>query len=328
MVRDTLGEDAIIVATREERGGKAVHVTAAVEPAFEVAGSRGAAPAEDWLQYDAEEDETPIAEELTDVMLRHGVPEEVIDNVISCATVVGLEEPFIAMIAAIEHLFQFRPIPKTPVKKPMILVGAPGSGKTLAAAKIAARSVLASLKVGVISCDTVRAGGIEQLESFTKLLNIKLHKAPTPQDLKAILADMEGYDQIIIDTPGTNPFDPESVKTTAKFIGASSMSAYMVLAAGMDADESGDMARVFSTIGATNLLPTRVDIVRRLGGLLAAAHHGNLAFADAANTPKVADGLMEITPQSFTRLLMPGRKTLTKNDTRRDFHAKMTGTGH
>ena len=34
MVRDTLGEDAIIVATREEKGGKAVRVTAAIDPAY------------------------------------------------------------------------------------------------------------------------------------------------------------------------------------------------------------------------------------------------------------------------------------------------------
>ena len=67
MVRDTLGEDAIIVATREEKAGKAVHVTAAIDPgapAFELNRTGAAAPS-DWLQYDAEEDENAIAEELT-----------------------------------------------------------------------------------------------------------------------------------------------------------------------------------------------------------------------------------------------------------------------
>lgn len=322
MVRDTLGEDAIIVATREERG--TVHVTAAIEPAFEVGRKSGAASTEDWLQYDAEEDETPIAEELTDVMLRHGVPEEVMDHILSCATVVGLEEPSIAMVAAIEHLFHFRPIPVKPSKKPMMVVGAPGSGKTLATAKIAARGVLNNLKIGVISCDTVRAGGIEQLEAFTKLLDIRLRKAANPQELRAMLADMGGYDQIIIDTPAVNPFDPESVKTAAKYIGTGDINSYMVLAAGTDADESGEMARVFSTIGVQQLLPTRLDVARRLGGLLAAAHHGNLAFADAGNTPKVAEGLMQINPQSLTRLLMPN----TKRDAKRNFKGRMTAAGH
>ena len=32
MVRDALGEEAIIIATREEDGGKSVRVTAAIEP--------------------------------------------------------------------------------------------------------------------------------------------------------------------------------------------------------------------------------------------------------------------------------------------------------
>lgn len=63
MIRDTLGEDAIIVATREEKGGKAVRVTAAIDPndyneraskspAFETHGNRQPASAETWLQYD------------------------------------------------------------------------------------------------------------------------------------------------------------------------------------------------------------------------------------------------------------------------------------
>ena len=39
MVREALGEDAIIVATREENGGSSVRVTAAVEKEMD-AGSR------------------------------------------------------------------------------------------------------------------------------------------------------------------------------------------------------------------------------------------------------------------------------------------------
>lgn len=309
MVRDTLGEDAIIVATREEKGGKAVHVTAAIDPgyqapAFEI-NRTGVADANDWLQYDEEEETSAIAEELTEVMLRHSVPEEVMDHILSCATVVGLEQPSIALVAAIEHLYNFRPVPQKSSKKPMMMVGAPGSGKTLAVAKVAARGAMRGLKVGVISCDTVRAGGIEQLAAFTKLLRIDLKKAGSPQELADMISSFNGYDQIIIDTPGLNPFNPEDVKSTARLIGAADTDPYFVLAAGTDADESGEMARVFSTIGVHNIMPTRIDIARRLGGLLSAAHHGGMSFADASNTPKVAEGLVTLDPRALSALLMP-----------------------
>lgn len=322
MVRDTLGEDAIIVATREENGGRAVRVTAAVEPAFEISRSGGPAGAEDWLQYDAEDEEFAISEELTEVMLRHSVPEEVMDHVLSCATVVGLETPSIALIAAIEHLFNFKPLPlNKSAKKPMIFTGPPGAGKTLAVAKVAARSVMNGMKVGVISCDTIRAGGFEQLNAFTKLLRIDLKKAGTPRELTGLLGEMRDFDHVLIDTAGLNPFDTEDVKNTAKLLGAADMESYFVLPAGIDADEAGEMARIFSTIGVHSMIPTRIDMARRLGGVLSAAHYGGMSFADASNTPKVADGLVSLDPKTLAGMLMPG----SYNEAGRKKHQK-TGT--
>lgn len=317
MVRDTLGEDAIIVATREEKGGKAVRVTAAIDPAyvppaqapaFEIARS-GAADPNDWLQYDEEEEESAIAEEITEAMLRHSVPDDIMDQVLSCATIVGLEQPSIALIAAIEHLFNFRPLPQKAGKKPLMLLGPPGAGKTLTVAKAATRGVMNGLKVGVISTDTVRAGGVEQLAAFTKLLRIDLKKASGPQELAETLRGMNGYDQIIIDTPGFNPFDKDDIKTAARLIAATEVEPYMVLPAGLDADESGEMARIFSAIGVHTLIATRIDIARRLGGILSAAHHGGMSFAELSNTSKVADGLTPLDPQTLSALLMPKANT-------------------
>ncbi len=334
MVREELGEDAIIVATREERGGPqntkgrggSVRVTAAVDTpyqdddfddsfgyedysssgvAFEPQTNTRSRSKRDWLQYDDETENAPIIEDITDAMLRHAVTEDVMDQILSCATVVGLETSGITLVAAIEHLFSFTPLPTTPYKRPMMMVGTPGSGKTLAVAKMAARGAMNGLKIGVVSCDTVRAGGVEQLQSFTNLLRIDLQKAANPQDLRGILADLRGCDQILIDTAGINPFEKEDVKILARLIGAAEIQPFVVLPGGVDAEESGEMARVFSTIGVHTMIPTRIDMARRLGGLLSAAHQGGLSFADASNTPKVADGLVSLSPKNMAKLLMP-----------------------
>ena len=340
MVRDALGEDAIIVATREEQGGPSrggmVNVTAAIDPGlndgpyednegfndmhdtvserftdlidddvnFETHKKRPAS-SRDWLQYDDESENAGIAEEITDTLLRHGVTEDVMDNILSCATVVGLENAGIAMMAAIEHLFEFKPLPTRGHPKAMMMVGPPGSGKTLAVAKMAARGAMNGLKLGVISTDTVRAGGIDQLKSFTDLLQVKLHTAQSPKELQAVLNSLSGVEQVIIDTAAFNPFDQNDVRTLARMIGVGGIEPYAVMPGGIDAEESADMARVFSSIGVEAILPTRLDMTRRLGGILSAAHQGGLALADASNTPKVADGLIEINPKSLSRILMP-----------------------
>ena len=327
MVRETLGEDAVIVATREEQGGKTVRVTAAIDPAdyderaygapaFETHGRTRPSASETWLQYDDEQEENAVAEEITDAMLRHAVPEDVMDQVLSCATVVGFDQPGVALVAAIEHLFSFKPLSPKPHRKATMFIGPPGSGKTLAVAKAAARGAMNNLKVGVISTDTVRAGGIEQLAAFTKLLRIDLKKAEGTSQLRDQIQALDDCDQIFIDTAGMNPFSTEDVKRNAKLINTDIIEPFLVLPAGMDAEESGEMGRVFATIGVHRLLPSRIDMARRLGGILSAAHHGSMSFADASNTPKVADGLLSLNPQILSKLLMPhAYRDSTQNDT-------------
>lgn len=339
MVRDALGEDAIIVATSEEKlpSGRvgAVTLTAAIEPGlagmgpnFEVGDTGIPAHARDWLQYDDEDEEFAVTEEITDAMLRHGVPEDVMDQVISCATVIGLENPGVALVAAIEHLFNFAPLPTGPSKKALMLVGPPGAGKTLAAAKLAARAAMNGLKVGVITTDTIRAGGVEQLSAFTNLLRVDLHKCTSAKDVTKSLLALDSCDQIIIDTAGVNPFNMQDLKEIAKLADLPDMEPILVLPAGVDAEESAEVARAFAAVGVHHLLPTRLDIARRLGGLLSAAMHGTLIFSDASNTPKVADGLMPLTPQNLSRLLMPTayRSKEALDTPRSSGDSKRTGT--
>ena len=307
MIRDTLGEDAIIVSTREENGGKTVRVTAAVDKDTEATMPRAINEVafDDW-QYEDDDDSATVVEEITEVMLRHAVPDEVLDNIVSHVNIMGLTDPREALNNALQNFFEFKPLPIKTYGKPLILVGPPGAGKTLAAAKIAARGALNGQRIAVITTDTIRAGGVEQLEAFTRLMKIKLQKAGTPKELKDCLAEIQGADQIIIDTAGVNPFDPESVKILARFIGAAECDPVLVIPAGIDADESGEIARVFATIGAKSMISTRVDVARRLGSLLSAAFHGGLTLAELSNTAKVADGLSPLSAKRLTQLLMPG----------------------
>ena len=320
LVKDMLGDDAVIIGTKEEKGG-GVRLTAAVEQDTEdrpslpepmnLFGEHADDGGGDWLHEDGnDEEEEVIIEHLTDVLLTHNVPEDVTDHIISCATILGATDPKSALVAALEHIFGYRPLPLTAYQKPIMLLGAPGAGKTLNVAKLAARAVMNGRKVALITTDTVRAGGVEQLAAFTKILKVPLLKASTPQELKVALleADSKGAEQIYIDTAGINPFDPQSMKQTAKMLAMGNIEALLVMPAGGDAAESGEISRVFAALGVRWIMPSRLDIARRIGGLLEAAHQGGMSFADASYTPNVADGLIPLTPERLAELLMPVAK--------------------
>lgn len=268
---------------------------------------------EDYFDFDLEQDEdglnieADIAEPIIESLLRHNLTAAVTDRIVAEALALGehAETPRAALMQAIDSLYKFEYLPDEAMAKPIMLIGPPGSGKTMTAAKLAARAVMNDLNTVVITTDTLRAGGIEQLSAFTRLLNIDLQEAPDAKSLKDVLLRHLDADQIIIDTSGINPFNPEEVKELAQLIRAVDVEPVLVLPAGGDASESADIARAFAVLGAKKLLPTRMDIARRIGGILSAAMVAKLSFCEASNTAQVADGLIRLSSYDFGKILIP-----------------------
>lgn len=310
MVRQSLGDDAIIVATREEEGG-GVRVTAAVEeddlPAAPVSGGtrggRAKAPPQ------PVEPEIDVGEMVADALQRHGVPASLAEQLIDAASGLDTEDPRLALGSALDSYFTFNPLPdgRTPVK-PLALVGPPGSGKTLVAAKLAARAVFKKRSVGVITTDTVRAGGVDQLAAFTRLMKLKLATVEDPDALAGAFEVHRKTDLVLVDTAGRNPFDAEDMQDLRAMLSAGEVEPVLVLPAGLDALEAADMALAFKAVGVRRMLVTRLDMARRLGSLLAIAARARLSFCDASVSSKVAEGLTALNPLAFARMMIPAEE--------------------
>jgi flagellar biosynthesis protein FlhF len=201
--------------------------------------------------------------------------------------------------------------------RPLLLAGPPGAGKTLSCAKLAARATLAGAPPLVISTDSVRAGAAEQLAAFTRLLGLTLALAATPGALgKAIgrrgaaagaatVAAAAATQPVLIDTAGCDPFNASEAALLHSLAAASAAEIVLVLPGGLDPAEAAELAQAFARLGARHLLPTRLDLTRRLGGVLAAAAAG-LALTEGGIGPNPADGLRPIDPDWLAeRLLTP-----------------------
>jgi flagellar biosynthesis protein FlhF len=283
-VRAALGPDAVIVSAQDDGNGN-TRVTAALD------------------DRDNGPDIPSVDMVLGDALEFHGGELAMRARIINNALQSALENPTEALASGLGHTFRFAPI--TPKDKAILLVGAPGAGKTVTAAKLATRDVLAGKRVRLISTDLARAGGVAHLESFAKILGVPFSTADGPAALGSLVTLADPKERLIIDTAGVNPFSTGDRRDLAALIGASNAEPMLVFAAGADAADGAERAQIFADLGCTRAVVTQLDATRRLGSVLAMIEAAKLGLAEAGIASDIADGLLPFTSVLLARLLLP-----------------------
>jgi len=306
-LRKELGPDAVIVSNQSGRGG--VRITAAVEQGPPAPVAEPEQPVKRKPRAKSVgSSSTGWKPETATVIRHHRLPETLhfrLEKALKSFDGGNIEE---ALADALETLYRFVPLSAVS-NRPLMLVGPPGAGKTVSIAKLATQAVIEGRKVAVVTTDTVRAGGIDQLEAFTRILDIPLATAESPAGLTRVvgrLRDKSDQTAILIDTPGLNPFNRAEIADMRRFIDGVEAATVLVLPAGGDANEAIEIATACTAIGARQLVCTRIDAARRFGGLLAAADAGALAFSEISVSPYVSDGLIRLDSLALSKLLMHG----------------------
>jgi flagellar biosynthesis protein FlhF len=284
-VRQTLGEDAVIISSQTLPATGDVWVTAAIDQ-----------PDED---FDAKPSTGTAA--IIQALNDHGAPIGFIDKILDGIPSDNAASPEIALATAFETRLRFAPIEEK-LLRPIMLVGPPGSGKTVAAAKLAARARLDGRDCLLISTDTARVGGSARLAAFAQILKMELHTADAKAGLAEISRTANGC-AAFIDSASVNPFDPAEMSELASAAAAGGAEPVLVMAAGSDALEAAEIARAFAAIGAVRMIAARLDTARRHGGILAATSAG-LALAELGASPTIGDGLLPASAASLARTLL------------------------
>jgi flagellar biosynthesis protein FlhF len=238
----------------------------------------------------------------------HSVPRPIAEALFRAARAIESDDPLMALAGALESRIVFAPL-SAAFKRPTMMIGPVGAGKTVSVAKIAAKAVLTGKRIDVITTDIVRAGAIAQIETYTNVLEQDLGIEETPDGLADRLMDLTADQPTIIDTPGANPFVAHEMAELALFIAAhQAMDPILAISAGGDAREALEVAQAFRSLGAKRLIVTRVDAARRLGSIVAAADAG-LTLCQISTSPYVADGLAAINPVILAGLLINPRQS-------------------
>lgn len=324
MVRAEMGEDAVILSSERSRRGVEVKAAAERGPAalenIDAAYSRLAA-----LEAELERrlvaavtqpDAAPVpavrdpwtADSVAAKLRFHELGSDLVGRLMDDAAVVGAAPGPDALAQALDLHLAFSPLPAEP-ETPLVLIGAPGSGKTAGAAKIAVRAVLAGRAASLITTDG-SAGAFSQIEAFAGLIRLPVEAAADASALGAVIARLHAEDParaLIVDTQGINPFDRAELSHLRSLIAAAGPEAEPVLvAAAQGGRDLEDQAVIFKALGARRIVATRLDVARRLGGLIRAARTAGLALAQGSASPYIAETMEPLNPFALARRLLTG----------------------
>lgn len=146
------------------------------------------------------------------------------------------------------------------------LVGATGVGKTTTTAKLAALCAAkhGPASVGLITLDTYRIGGHDQLRTYARMLGMVAHQAHDKAALQDLLGLLQSKKMVLIDTTGVAPRDPrkDEIMDVLAIDGVQQLLAVNAAAQG---DAQDDVMQAFKARGSQHAILTKVDEAVKVG---------------------------------------------------------------
>jgi signal recognition particle subunit SRP54 len=184
----------------------------------------------------------------------------------------------------------------------VLLVGLQGSGKTTAAAKLAALLKKEGRKPVLVAADVVRPAAIDQLEKLGAQIDVPVFSragiAPPRIAMEAVdWAIGKLCDVVLIDTAGRLQIDDEMMEELEEIVAETDPSEVLLVADAMTGQEAVHVAGVFDArLGLTGIILTKLDGDARGGAALSIRHATGRSIKYVGTGEKV-DGIEPFHPQ-------------------------------
>lgn len=294
-----MGEDAVILSEREVDGG--VEVRAAINKVTPVTSldrnrdtghGRGA--------------ENPLQSRIRDALLWHGVPKRFAGRVASDAfdRNAKFDKPEDAISAGLSGLALCEPL-HAGLEHDIVLVGPPGHGRTSVAAKLTRRAAVAGKDIYPIAADLDGTAGGEQLAAYLELERENIRTASSATELFAELKSNRNGDRpSVIDLPSILPFDVEDMMRLDDLVKVINAEPILVISAEGHPEDIADAARAFAKAGVSRAIVTKLDVVRRRGGVFAALIAAKISISHLSVSPFIGGGLVPASSDRLAKLLI------------------------
>lgn len=195
-----------------------------------------------------------------------------------------------------------KPAPIAGRMSSIAFIGPSGVGKTTTLAKMAARMILVDrLRVAIVTLDTQRVAASRQIETFGEILRVPVKVAYDADELAEKYAELaaDGYDFLLIDTPGRSPNDSIAIGDLSRTLGVlPSVTTYLHLPAQFSAANHDYVTGRFFTLATpTAVILTKCDEsadATHFANLLTAQSKFGVPVAFTTFGPRVPDDIAEV----------------------------------
>ncbi|QWD10185.1 flagellar biosynthesis protein FlhF [Polynucleobacter paneuropaeus] len=174
------------------------------------------------------------------------------------------------------------------------LLGPTGVGKTTTIAKIASRFVLkhGNQDIALISTDTYRIGGHEQLRIYGKILGVEVFAAKDAQELQQTLEKLQDKKLILIDMAGLSQKD-KMVNSQLDMLCEAShdIKKIICLNASGTLDTLNNVSKAFAGRGLDGCIITKADEAIGLGGVINVILQNKLKVLYLTNGQRVPEDI-------------------------------------
>jgi len=186
-------------------------------------------------------------------------------------------------------------------------IGPTGVGKTTTVAKIAAECTRRRrLKVGLVGIEVPGTGAVERLRAFSASLKLPFLAAGSPAEVDDAVERFAKADVVLVDSPGTVLGNPSGVSALQSFFGEGRRGQnYLVLAANTHPDDMARMAGRFSCVPLHRLVFTKLDESSRFGVIFERHMELGVRVAYFTTGQRVPQDLEVASPARMARLILP-----------------------
>lgn len=188
----------------------------------------------------------------------------------------------------------------------IILVGPTGVGKTTTIAKLAGRfSLVEKKKVGLITVDTYRIGAVEQLRTYSDIMNIPFKVVLSLKEMDEAIKSMKDCEIILIDTTGRSSKNEMQISELRAFIERTkSDNIHLVLSSTTKDKDIKAITKGYSKLNYKSVIITKLDETMTYGSILNILKYANCPISYITVGQNVPDDMKKVTAKELGSLIL------------------------